>query len=96
MKFKPGYRIEAFADTGRKRAAFHRKIRDQQERMPLLAELIRKQQPEVDDEMARRAVTLARPAAGDARPARCRLAEGASAPVRPRRQHAVGRPVAMA
>ena len=54
MKFRRWPRIEAFNDTPLKRAAFHRKMADQQNRFPLLAALIRERQPDVDEEMARR------------------------------------------
>lgn len=57
MKFRPGFRIELFQDTPRKRAAFHRSMRQKREKFPLLAELIREAQPDVDAAMIDRAAS---------------------------------------
>lgn len=56
MKFKRWPRIKAFNDTSRKRAAFHRSMRMRREALPLFSDLIAETQPDVDSEMARRAI----------------------------------------
>lgn len=60
MKFRRWPSIEAFGDTPRKRAAFHRKMRLEREKYPLFAEWIEAGQPHVDSVMADRAVAWAR------------------------------------
>lgn len=55
MRFRRWPRVEPYADTSRKRAAFHRSQRLQREKLPLLSGLIAEAQPDVDIEMARRA-----------------------------------------
>ena len=55
MRFKRWPRIEAYVDTPRKRAAFHRSPREQRDKLPLLSNLIRGDQPDIETEMARRA-----------------------------------------
>lgn len=55
MRFKPGYRVEPFNDTGRKRAACARAQRREREAFPLLAPLIAEQQPSIEAIMAERA-----------------------------------------
>ena len=56
MRFKRWPRVTPYEDTPRKRAAFLRSQRAQRDKLPLLAELIREGQHDVDTEMARRAV----------------------------------------
>lgn len=56
MKFKRWMRVEPYDDTTRKRAAFHRSQRMKREKLPLFAELIAETQPDIDTEMARRAI----------------------------------------
>lgn len=55
MRFKPGYRVEPFNDSPRKRAACARGQRREREAFPLLAPLIAEQQPPIEEIMARRA-----------------------------------------
>lgn len=54
MRFKRWPRVEGYAETPRKRAAFMRSQRQKCEKLPLFAELIRETQHDVDTEMARR------------------------------------------
>ncbi|MDD2861488.1 MAG: hypothetical protein PHI71_10540 [Acidiphilium sp.] len=56
MRFRRGYRIEPFVETGRKRAACARSQRRERELFPLLAPLIAAQQPSIDAVMAQRAI----------------------------------------
>ncbi|SMC80134.1 hypothetical protein SAMN06297251_108162 [Fulvimarina manganoxydans] len=55
MRFKRWPRVEAYVDTSRKRAAFHRSQKAKRNKFPLLAPLIAEEQHDVDTEMARRA-----------------------------------------
>jgi hypothetical protein len=54
MRFKPWPRPEPFADTPRKRAAYHRKQCLERAALPLFAEAIAERQLGVDEEMVRR------------------------------------------
>lgn len=56
MRFRRWHRPEPYADTSRKRAAFHRKQRLEREALPLFADQIASTQHDVDEEMARRAI----------------------------------------
>lgn len=56
MRFRRWHRPEPYADTSRKRAAFHRKQRLEREALPLFADQIALTQHDVDEEMARRAI----------------------------------------
>jgi hypothetical protein len=56
MRFRRWPRPTPFEDTSRKRAAFFRKQRLEREALPLFADHIAAQQPDVDDEMRHRAV----------------------------------------
>lgn len=60
MRFKRYYRIEQFQETPRKRAGCLRSQKRERDKLPLLAELIRAQQPTVDEVMAQRAIDTVR------------------------------------
>lgn len=56
MRFKRWMRVQPYDDTTRKRAAFHRTMRMRREKLPLFADMVAETQPDVDTEMARRAI----------------------------------------